>query len=84
MYGRLIVALPAVFAAAGVALDRVLVWMTGRVPRSNVYAVYAVLVAFVAVYNLLSYFGSPVGPGDGLWAQAAGHEGPAGLASNIR
>jgi hypothetical protein len=78
------VAAPAVFAAAGVALDRILVWMTGRVPRPGVYAVYAVLVVFVAAYNLLSYFGSPVGPDDGLWARAAQHQGPAGLASNIR
>ena len=67
MYGRLIVALPAVFAYAGYASYWLLGWTRGRVPDAAVYGLVAAMFAFVGIYNLTSYFGSPLGAGDFLW-----------------
>ncbi|PKB84340.1 MAG: hypothetical protein BZY88_00235, partial [SAR202 cluster bacterium Io17-Chloro-G9] len=67
MYGRLVVALPALFAYAGFACYWLLGWMRGRVPQAGVYAFVAVVFAFVGVYNLTTYFGSPLGAGVLLW-----------------
>ena len=66
-YGRLVVALPAIFAYAGYASYWLLGWMKGRVPDAAVYGLGASAVAFVGIYNLTSYFGSPLGAGDLLW-----------------
>ena len=41
--------------------------MKGRVPDAAVYGLGASAVAFVGIYNLTSYFGSPLGAGDLLW-----------------
>ena len=79
MYGRLIVALPALFAAAGYGLHWLMEWMSGRVPEVAAYAVVAVLIGFVAWYNLTSYYGQPVGASDVLWGHAGHRQGPAAL-----
>ena len=63
MYGRLIVALPAAYMSAGLALDWILVLLKGRAPVAAGYAVVAALVAFAAAYNLSEYYGGPLGPG---------------------
>ena len=63
MYGRLIVALPAAYMSAGLALDWILVLLKGRAPVAAGYAVVAALVAFAAAYNLSAYYGSPLGLG---------------------
>ena len=76
MYGRLIVALPALFAAAGLALHWLSVWTRGRLTQAARYAVVAAVVAFAASYNLSSYYGDPLGPDSDLWARAAEPQGP--------
>ena len=62
----LVVALPGVFAAAGLALDALLQWMEGRVQQVGRYAFAGTLIGLVTVYNLASYYGSPLGPEQGL------------------
>ena len=62
MFGRLIVVLPAVFGAAGFGLHWLLTWLRGRVREAVSYGMVALLLAFVAFYNLSSFFdetGSP-------------------------
>ena len=63
VYGRLLVALPALFAAAGLAFDWLLTWMEGRVGVTAQYAFIAVLAVIVVVFNLAVYYDSPLGPG---------------------
>ena len=70
MYGRLIVAAPAIFAYAGFALHWLLTWTKGRVREMPTYAVVALLLAFVVAYNLRSYYAQPFGPGETLWAHS--------------
>ena len=67
MYGRLVVVLPAVFASAGLGLDWLLGWTKGRLPDAGVYALAALVVAFVAVYNMLWYYSYPLGVDAALW-----------------
>ena len=78
MYGRLIVALPAVFASAGYAFDGLLVLMKGRVSQVAAYVVVALVIAFVAFYNLRSYYDAPVGRSDDRWAYLAPHHDTSG------
>ena len=63
MYGRLVVALPAVYMSAGLALEWLLVLLKGRAPIAARYAVVAAVVAFAAAYNISAYYGGPLGPG---------------------
>ena len=63
------------FASAGYAFDGLLVLMKGRVSQVAAYVVVALVIAFVAFYNLRSYHDSPVGPGDTLWAQVVPQSG---------
>ncbi len=77
MPGRLIVALPAVFASAGLALDWLLAWMKGRMTQKATYAFVAVLVAFVAFHNLSSHFRRPLGLHDDLGVCSVQSEAPA-------
>ena len=86
MYGRLVLALPAVFAYAGYSLHWLMLWMSGRTPRPAAYAVVGLLLAFVALHNLTSYYRHPGGENGTLWARTAqidhdrpeegGHAGP--------
>ena len=68
MYARLIVALPAVYAAAGYAFDGLLDLMRGRVTRAVSIAVAALLLAAAGAYNVRAYYDAPIGPDDSRWA----------------
>ena len=72
VYARLMVAAPAVFASAGLALDWVLSAMRGRAPNLHAYAAATLLVALLAAYNIGSYYRSSPGPPRLLWADVAG------------
>ncbi len=69
MYGRLIVALPAVYAAAGYALDGLIELMRGRVTPAVAFAVAALLLAAAGAYNLLAFSDGPIGHDDSRWAR---------------
>jgi hypothetical protein len=71
LYGRLTLAVPGLFASAGLALYWVPVWLRGRVPAAAAYSLVALLIAFVAWYNLTSYFGNPDAPSE-YYLQTAG------------
>lgn len=71
MHGRLVVALPAVFAYAGYSLHWLMLWMGGRTPQPAAYVVVGLLLAFVALDNLTSYYQHPGGENGALWARAA-------------
>jgi len=58
VYGRLVVAMPAAFAAAGFGLHWTLTWMQGRFSDRAVYAFPVLLVALIAYMNLDAYFGA--------------------------
>ena len=57
--GILLLALPVVFASAGIALDWLLTWMRGRVPVATSYVLLALLVVLIAAVNLASYYSNP-------------------------
>ena len=67
-YGRLAVAMPAVFAYAGYALHWLLVWARGRLTDRAAYAVVAALVVLAAAHNVASFYAHPVGPTEAAWA----------------
>ena len=67
VYARLVVALPAVFAAAGFGLHWLLTWMRGRLSVTTQYVVIALLFAFVAYQNLGTLFEAEAGPGGKAW-----------------
>ena len=69
-YGRMTVAMPAIFAYAGLALDGLLQLMKGRLTQVAAYAVVAAMFLFVAAFNLSSYFSHPLGVNQVLWAMA--------------
>ncbi len=71
MYGRLIVALPAVYTAAGYAFDGLLVLMRGRAGETAAFVVIALIVTAAGLYNIVSYYDSPVGIDEPRWAQDA-------------
>ena len=56
MFGRLIIAVPMVFAIAGFAADWLLSWLKGRAPIAGVVALVAVLGASVVLFNLTAYY----------------------------
>ncbi len=58
-YGRLGVALPAVFALAGLALDGALTWLKGRLSDRAALATVGATLAIVIVYNVSSYYRAP-------------------------
>ena len=71
MYGRLIVAAPAVYAAAGYAFDGLLESMRGRVaPAVALAAAWLILVAACA-YNVRAYYDAPAAYEDSRWARAS-------------
>ncbi len=57
MFGRLTVALPAVFGAAGFGLHWLMTWMKGRAPEPVAYGFAAALIALITYANLNAYFG---------------------------
>ena len=59
LYGRLGVALPAVFAFTGLALDGALTSMKGRLSDPAGLAAVGAAIAIVAVYNAVSYYREP-------------------------
>ena len=67
VHARLVVALPAVFAAAGFGLHWLLTWMRGRLSVSTQYAVIALLIAIVAFQNLGTLFDAEAGLGGETW-----------------
>ena len=67
-YGRLVVALPAVFAYSGYSLHWLLVWMRGRLPLPSAYGIVAALIAIAVAYNLSSFYERPFGLSMELWA----------------
>jgi 4-amino-4-deoxy-L-arabinose transferase-like glycosyltransferase len=67
LHARLVVALPAVFAAAGFGLHWLLTWMRGRLSVVTQYAVIALLIAFVAFQNLGTLFDAEAGPDGEAW-----------------
>ena len=69
LYARMMVALPAVFAAGGIALDWLLVWTRGRLSTVASYAIVAILIAIVAAHNLSSYYRHPAGQNEELWVR---------------
>ena len=79
VYGRFVVALPAVFAAAGFGLHWLLTWMRGRLSVTAQYVVVALLIAFVASQNLGSLFDAEDGPGGEAWLGAGPGAEPAGI-----
>ena len=56
VYGRLVVAAPASFAAAGFGLHWTMTWVKGRFSDIVVYGFAALLVAAIAYMNLSAYF----------------------------
>ena len=71
MYGRLIVALPAVYAAAGYAFDGLLDLMRGRTTlAASLAAAWLILVA-AGAYNVRSYYDAPPVAEDPRWARAS-------------
>jgi len=66
MNGVLLLALPAAFASAGIALDWLLAWTRGRVPLATTYVLLALLVVLIAVLNLVPYYSNPAGLAFGL------------------
>ena len=67
MFGRLIIAVPMVFALAGFAADWLLSWLKGRVPIAGIVALVAVLGAGVVLFNLTAYYAHPIGEDPTLW-----------------
>jgi 4-amino-4-deoxy-L-arabinose transferase-like glycosyltransferase len=70
VYGRLVVALPAIFAAAGFGLHWLLTWMRGRLSLTAQYVIVGLLIAFVASQNLGTLFDTEAGPGGDAWLGA--------------
>ena len=69
MYGRLIVALPAVYLAAGYALDGLIELMRGRVTPAVTFVVAALLLATAGAYNVRAVADGPIGHDDPRWAR---------------
>ena len=70
MFGRLIIAVPMVFALAGFAADWLLAWLKGRAPIAGVVALVAVLGAGVVLFNFTAYYAHPIGEDPTLWLGA--------------
>ena len=58
VYGRLVVAVPAVLVAAGFGLHWTLTWLEGRFSKPAIYGFTALLLALIAYMNLDAYFGA--------------------------
>ena len=71
MYGRLIVALPAVYAAAGYAFDALLDLMRGRTTPAVSLAAAWLILAAAGVYNVQAYYDAPAGAEDARWTRAS-------------
>lgn len=56
LHARLVVALPAAFAAAGFGLHWTMTWMKGRLSDRVVYGFAVVVIVLIAYVNLDSYF----------------------------
>ena len=59
-YERMLVAAPALFAAAGLGLDWLLTWTRGRLTIATEYGVVSAVVAFVAWSNLSALYRDPL------------------------
>ncbi len=70
MFGRLIIAVPMVFALAGFAADWLLGWLKGRIPGVATIAVIVLLAAGVVFSNLSAYYAHPIGEYPTLWLAA--------------
>ena len=57
-YARLVVALPAALAAAGLGLHWAMTWLKGRFSDPVLYGLAALLIALIAYMNLSAYFGA--------------------------
>lgn len=79
LYGRLSVALPVAFAAAGFGLDWLASWLDGRLGRDALQGLAVALVAVVVAYNLAAYFRDPGGVGNPRWLGAGQAGGAASL-----
>ncbi len=79
LYGRLSVALPVAFAAAGFGLDWLASWLDGRLGRSALQGLAVALVAVVVAYNLAAYFRDPGGVGNPRWLGTGQAGGAASL-----
>ena len=62
MHARLVVAVPAVFAAAGFGLHWLLTWLRGRLHEAVSYGLVALLLALVAFNNVSGFFDEPAVP----------------------
>jgi hypothetical protein len=69
MYGRLIVALPAVYAASGYAFDGLLGLMRGRVSATASLIAVGLIVTAAGAYNVVAYYDTPIGREDAKWAR---------------
>ena len=58
VYARLVVALPAALAAAGLGLHWAMTWLKGRFSDPVLYGFAALLIALIAYMNLSAYFGA--------------------------
>ena len=82
LYGRLTVALPAVFVLAAVTLDWLIVRLEGRATTIGAYAVVAALVGLSSMYSLVSFYGDWSESRPQLWAGAVSREGEGGIPLN--
>ena len=80
MYGRLIIAVPIVFALAGFAADWLLSWLKGRIPEAATIAFIALLAAGVILFNLSAYYAHPIGKDPTLWLGSVIEQPPPQLA----
>ena len=72
MYGRLIVALPAAYAAAGYAFDGLIELLRGRVTPAVSFVAAGLILAAAGACNVRSYYDSPIGgPEDSRWTRAS-------------
>ena len=67
MFGRLIIAVPIVFALAGFTADWLLSWLKGRIPDAATIAFIALLAAAAIFSNLSAYYAHPIGEDPTLW-----------------
>ena len=71
MYGRLIVALPAAYAAAGYAFDGLIELLRGRVTPAVSVVAAGLILAAAGACNVRSYYDTPIGPEDSRWTRAS-------------
>ncbi len=75
-YGRFVVLLPAVFAAAGFGIHWLLTWMRGRLSVAAHYVIVTLLIIIVANNNIGMLFDPDEGRSGDLWFGAGPREEP--------